>query len=100
MNFKPNKLSFLIFVLGPILPFLMSLPTRRAKMQWRMQEAMGQIGDQLLERTRKEAATGEKAKDRSMIGTLSRSSSDNLIACTEPILVQFRPKPLMQVVLV
>jgi hypothetical protein len=70
VGFKPSKFSFLLPVLGVILPFLMMLPTNRSKMQWKMQLAMGEIGDQLLERTREESATGEKGKDRSMIGTL------------------------------
>jgi endonuclease/exonuclease/phosphatase (EEP) superfamily protein YafD len=74
LRFKPNKVSFLVPVLGFIMPFLLKLPTKRRGMMWKMQEVLGEIANQLLERTRQESVTGEKGKDRSMIGTLSKNA--------------------------
>ncbi|KAK1219452.1 hypothetical protein PQX77_017824 [Marasmius sp. AFHP31] len=64
----PSKLGLIIFLLSFVFPSLMSMPTRRNKRLMELKRSMGEIADELLERSRK----GDLgADDKSIIGLLS-----------------------------
>lgn len=68
-------ISHLIFLLGPVLPYLLKLPTEQNRIFRKMRVAMGEIADELLARTRKEKEGGlaGKAEEKSVIGLLSKA---------------------------
>lgn len=67
-------LSHLISLLGPVLPYLLKLPTEQNRILKRMRVALGIIADELLARTRreKESLTG-RDEEKSIIGLLSKT---------------------------
>jgi len=71
---SPSALSFLIVLLTPIFPFLSWVPTDRKKLLDKLQQAMHNVADALLNRTRGEKVTGVlNVSERSIIGQLSKS---------------------------
>ena len=67
---KVSPLQGIIFVLAPVVPWLMKLPTHRRRTVRRLNRSMGEIADVMLERSRK---AGEKDLERSVIGLLCAS---------------------------
>lgn len=63
-------LSPLMAIIGPILPFLLRIPTKRSKVMTGMRDSLEKVGNELWEKTRKEKIAGEK-NDKSIIGLLS-----------------------------
>jgi hypothetical protein len=66
---NPSFLSNFVFLLGPVLPMLMKLPTARNRLVKKLNTTMGTIADELLARTRKEKEGA--AEEKSIIGLLS-----------------------------
>jgi hypothetical protein len=70
-----SLMSHFVFLMGPVLPILLKLPTGENRMFKRLRLTMSKIADELLDRTRREKAgkiTGEvKAEEKSIIGLLS-----------------------------
>ena len=74
---KGDVLSKVFFFLSPLLPWLLKLPSDNTRLLWRVRFAMKDIADNLLEKTKRELeidGSGEKLTDKSIIGTLSKSS--------------------------
>ncbi|KAK1219444.1 hypothetical protein PQX77_017816 [Marasmius sp. AFHP31] len=68
----PSKLGLIIFLLSFVFPSLMSMPTRRNKRLMELKRSMGEIADELLERSRK----GDLgADDKSIIGLLIKAEN-------------------------
>ncbi|KAJ8077591.1 hypothetical protein PM082_002023 [Marasmius tenuissimus] len=68
----PSKLGLIIFLLSFVFPSLMSMPTRRNKRLLELRRSMGEIADELLERSRK----GDLgADDKSIIGLLIKAEN-------------------------
>lgn len=70
----------LLQLITPILPWLMKLPTRRNKLMAKLRQAMSDIADELLARTRKEKEgriSEEKSEEKSIIGLLIKAESLN-----------------------
>ncbi|KAG6914168.1 hypothetical protein DXG01_001966 [Tephrocybe rancida] len=74
---KPNAAAMLTFILAPALPFLLKIPNKRTNMFKAINDSIGAIADDLLERARAEKAANvaESAADKSIIGTLIRSET-------------------------
>ena len=68
-------MSMIILLLGQVIPILQKLPSTRVDMVKKLQDIMGEVSEQLLERSRKEKASGGGATDtsRSIIGSLRMS---------------------------
>ena len=66
-----STLQGILFVLAPVVPWLMKVPTYRRRMVRKLNRSMGEIADVMLERSRK--AGGEKDLERSVIGLLCAS---------------------------
>ena len=68
-------MSMIILLLGQVIPILQKLPSTRVDMMKKLQDIMGEVSEQLLERSRKEKASGGGATDtsRSIIGSLRMS---------------------------
>ncbi|KAJ7599667.1 cytochrome P450 [Mycena floridula] len=61
---------------GNLLPILLSLPFGRSKLIARLKESLTAVGTDLVERVRKEQSMeGKHSSDKSVIGTLIKSSS-------------------------
>jgi hypothetical protein len=72
-----DVLSKAFFFLSPLLPWLLKLPSDNTRLLWRLRFAMKDIADNLLEKTKQELemdGSGAKVTDKSIIGTLSKSS--------------------------
>ena len=65
-----STLQGIIFVLAPVIPWLIKLPTHRKRMVRTLNRSMGEIADVMLERSRK---AGEKDLGKSIIGLLCAS---------------------------
>lgn len=80
----PRGLSSIFPILGPVLPFLMKIPTRRRKMVQHLHKSMEEIAESLLERSRKEREAGVLGdSSRSIIGALRKSPIYLTVARTE-----------------
>jgi hypothetical protein len=66
-------MSHFLFLLGPILPMLLQLPTAQNRLFKKLRTTMNTIADGLLDRTRKEKEGA--AEEKSIIGLLSMSSN-------------------------
>ncbi|PFH47821.1 hypothetical protein AMATHDRAFT_66733 [Amanita thiersii Skay4041] len=91
----PNEgvLTKLTFLLGPLFPVLLNVPTPRGKLFKDLRIALTRIADGLLERSRKEKqglVTEEIQADKSIIGLLVRaeSSDTELYLSQEEIIAQ------------
>lgn len=87
-SMKPgtSALSHFVFLLGPVIPFLLRLPIGDNRIWAKLHATMGEIADELLERTRKEkqGLLGEKAEEKSVIGLLIKAeSSDTQLQMTQ-----------------
>ncbi|KAF8075757.1 cytochrome P450 [Lyophyllum atratum] len=78
-SMKPgtSALSHFIFLLGPVIPFLLRLPIGDNKIWAKLRATMGEIADELLDRTRKEkqGSVAEKREEKSVIGLLIKAES-------------------------
>ncbi|KAF8148841.1 cytochrome P450 [Crassisporium funariophilum] len=70
-----SVLSHFVFLMGPVLPMLMNLPTKRNRMFKRLRTTMGGIADELLARNRGEKAGKPSLEDKSIIGLLVKAES-------------------------
>ncbi|KAL5488446.1 hypothetical protein ACEPAI_6564 [Sanghuangporus weigelae] len=70
-------MSMVVMLLGQVIPILLKLPTTRGNMMMKLHDTMGDVSEQLLERSRKEKALGGGATDtsRSIIGSLLRAEN-------------------------
>ncbi|KAJ8517386.1 hypothetical protein ONZ45_g5419 [Pleurotus djamor] len=84
----PNVFSAFIFLLSPYFPFLATLPTKRNRYMRQLRQSLSTISDELLERTRKEAAGG--VEEKSIIGLLIKAENSNsdLTLSQEEVLAQ------------
>ncbi|KAI5117593.1 hypothetical protein M0805_004044 [Coniferiporia weirii] len=74
----PRGLSIIFPILGPVLPFLLKVPTSRQRMVKKLHSTMEEIAETLLERSRKENEAGLVGDTgRSMIGSLLKAESSN-----------------------
>jgi len=74
----PTKFfRFMFVVLGLVFPWFVNLPTARTQMSKKLNDAMAEIAEALLKRTRREKEQGgnEGEKDRSVIGALLRAET-------------------------
>ncbi|KAF5371478.1 hypothetical protein D9615_009620 [Tricholomella constricta] len=74
-----GALSHFVFLLGPVIPLLLRLPTSDNRRFARLRITMGEIANELLERTRKEkeGLLDEKAEEKSIIGLLIKAEQSN-----------------------
>ncbi|KAF8883120.1 cytochrome P450 [Infundibulicybe gibba] len=90
---KTSPFSHLVFLLSPVLPMLVKLPTSRNQILKRLRVTMGEIADELLERTRKEkeGQAAGSAEEKSIIGLLikAESSTTQLQMSHEEIMAQY-----------
>ncbi|KAH7907651.1 cytochrome P450 [Hygrophoropsis aurantiaca] len=93
-NVKLSPLALAFFLLGPIFPFLMKLPTSRVLLARKLSESMAQISEVLLARTRqeKEGDMNGRQEDKSIIGLLIKAETDDaeLHLTQEEVLSQMR----------
>ncbi|KAG6876262.1 hypothetical protein C0993_004630 [Termitomyces sp. T159_Od127] len=77
LNTGSSTLSLFIFMLGPILPFLLKLPTSDSRQWSELHATMEEIADDLLKRTRKEheELLSEKEEEKSIIALLIKAES-------------------------
>ncbi|RDB20296.1 hypothetical protein Hypma_012676 [Hypsizygus marmoreus] len=85
--------SHLVFLMGPVLPLLLKLPTGENRLFARLRITMSEIADELLARTRKEKEeklAGEKTEGKSIIGLLIKAedSGGQLQMSQEEIMAQ------------
>ncbi|KAH7927044.1 cytochrome P450 [Leucogyrophana mollusca] len=75
---KPSPLTSLVFIIGPVFPWLIKLPTLRKRMIARLNKSMGEISEVLLSRTRqeKEANANETKEEKSIIGLLIKAEDE------------------------
>jgi len=70
-----SLVSHLVFLMGPVLPILLKLPTGENRLFRKLRLTMSAIADELLDRTRKEKTggitPGEKVEEKSIVGLLS-----------------------------
>lgn len=72
----PKGISLVFMLLGPILPFLLNIPTSRSKLIKKLHQSMEDISKVLLDRSRKEKEIGELGlSSRSIMGTLCKGLS-------------------------
>ncbi|GLB33170.1 putative cytochrome p450 [Lyophyllum shimeji] len=78
-SMKPgtSTASHFVFLLGPVLPFLLRLPIGDNILWRKLHATMREIADELLERTRKEkeGLLGENGAERSVIGLLIKAEN-------------------------
>ncbi|KAH7906851.1 cytochrome P450, partial [Hygrophoropsis aurantiaca] len=93
-NVKPSPLALAFFLLGPIFPSLIKLPTARIRLTRKLSESMAQISKVLLARTRqeKEGNLNGGQEDKSIIGLLIKAEADDaeLHLTQEEVLSQMR----------
>ncbi|KAL5488445.1 hypothetical protein ACEPAI_6563 [Sanghuangporus weigelae] len=67
----------MVVLLGQVIPIILKLPNTRGNMIRKLHDTMGDVSEQLLERSHKEKALGGGATDtsRSIIGSLLRAES-------------------------
>ncbi|KAF4616127.1 hypothetical protein D9613_011263 [Agrocybe pediades] len=82
-----SALSRFVFLMGPVLPILQHLPTKRNKIFKRLNSTMRGIADELLARNRRGK---EESNDKSIIGLLikAEATSSSLGMSQEEILAQ------------
>jgi hypothetical protein len=68
----PTALHVFTLILAPAFPILTVLPTDRNKHIWNLKRSMEEIGNELLERMRKEKQGAADGGDKSLIGLLSK----------------------------
>ncbi|TFK35103.1 cytochrome P450 [Crucibulum laeve] len=85
-----SLISDIIFFLGPVLPVLQKLPTKRNKIFKQLRTNMGEIAEELLERTRREKEGIPMSEEKSIIGLLlkAENSSPDLQISQEEIIAQ------------
>ncbi|KAI5117518.1 hypothetical protein M0805_009526 [Coniferiporia weirii] len=72
----PGAISTILGLLGPVLPFLVKIPTQRQRMILKLHNSMEEIAETLLERSRKEKEAGQVGDTgRSIIGALLKAES-------------------------
>ncbi|KAI5117516.1 hypothetical protein M0805_009524 [Coniferiporia weirii] len=92
-SLPPRGVSIVLPLLGPILPFLLKIPTNRRRLVKRLHSTMEEIAETLLERSRKEKAAGTTGDTgRSMIGSLlkAENSDSELRLTNEEVLAQMK----------
>ncbi|KAF9224556.1 cytochrome P450 [Gyrodon lividus] len=91
-NAKPSPVFGYIFVLAHLFPAILSLPNPRTRLTQILNDTMGIISRELLEKTKKENEEGisEEQKDKSIIGLLIKAGSTDseLYMSQEEILAQ------------
>jgi hypothetical protein len=67
-----DLLTKLVFVLSFTFPFLLSVPTQRMRLFWKLCQSLNVIAERLLANTRreKEGGVAEELTDKSVIGLL------------------------------
>ncbi|TFK53095.1 cytochrome P450 [Heliocybe sulcata] len=81
---RPSFLAIVGFILGPIFPFLVYLPTERKALTTRWTENVAEMSAQLLERTKKADEAGVKAEEKSLMGLLLKAeNADSDLRMTE-----------------
>ncbi|KAH7907168.1 cytochrome P450 [Hygrophoropsis aurantiaca] len=98
-NAKPSPLAIAFFLLAPIFPWLVKLPTARIRLARKLCESMGQISEVLLARTRqeKESNLDGGQEDKSIIGLLIKAGADDaeLRLTPEEVLAQVWQYPFI-----
>ncbi|THH10066.1 hypothetical protein EW146_g8484 [Bondarzewia mesenterica] len=86
-NAKISPSQTLLFVLAPVLPFIIRLPNQRSKQISTLNHGMGEIADEMLDRTRK---VGEG--DKSIIGLLLKAEGNqsDLYLSQEEVMAQMK----------
>ena len=78
-------LSHFVFLMGPVLPILQNLPTKKNRMFKRLRSTMREIADELLARNRKEKEGKSLTEEKSIIGLLSKCKLGNQLNLPDTI---------------
>ncbi|KAH7913961.1 cytochrome P450 [Hygrophoropsis aurantiaca] len=94
---KPSPLNSLFFLLAPVFPWLIKLPTSRAKLVKKLNTTMGEISEELLSRTRKEkeADASDAKAENSIIGLLIKAEAETAELHLSPEEVMAQMKVLL-----
>ncbi|KAJ7886186.1 cytochrome P450 [Mycena olivaceomarginata] len=86
-----DLLTKLVFVLSFTFPFLLSVPTQRMRLFWKLCQSLNVIAERLLANTRreKEGGVAEELTDKSVIGLLLKAElADELYMTQEEVVAQ------------
>ncbi|KDQ56786.1 hypothetical protein JAAARDRAFT_179466 [Jaapia argillacea MUCL 33604] len=91
---QPTLIDIIPFILGPIFPFLINIPTERNRMLRKLNASMEEISEELLSKTREnwEGEDRQLKEEKSLMGVLikSETTESGLRMSKEEVLAQMK----------